>query len=180
MYLSFLLLVAQALWLFNKVADGLIQLSTTAYLHDFFPFHPNTLGEEEQKGVCPLPTPKQSAGEAVLSSYLPHPLSPTPSHPFPFKVKAGSCPGFWTLRPTYICTFLKLKTSCLMVFECNRTMSDLQDVCANVAQMYNNIFFYIVYLKEIKLMSQCGTLESFKAKDVHGKMHTVMVKDGGE
>lgn len=48
-----------------------------------------------------------------------------------------------------------------MVFECNRTMSDLWDVCANVAQMYNNILFYIVYLKEIKVMSLNRTSELF-------------------
>lgn len=107
---------------------------------------------------CYLSTP-------LTCPILPH-LPPPLSHLLPSEAKAGSCPGCWTLRSTYICTFLKLKTSRLMVFECNRTMSDLQDVCANVAQMYNNILFYIVYLKEIKLMSQCRTLESFKTEDV--------------
>lgn len=61
-------------------------------------------------------------------------------------------------------------------------MFDLQDVCANVAQMYNNILFYIVYLKEIKIMSQSGALESFDHSEpqMYGKRNAECIGTGKE
>lgn len=95
---------------------------------------------KRERCVCLPPMLKwMNPSKAPLS--LPHfPLRPLPPSPSQAEAGSGSCPWCWPLRPNS--TFAhsqKLKTKQtkhVMVFECNRTTSDLTgclcQCCSNV------------------------------------------------